>query len=546
VLLDHDTRDIVGVVESVRLDGDKVLRGVLRFGRSARAEEAWQDVQDGIRTKISVGYQVDAWETTKGRNGAPDEIRVTSWMPLEVSFVAVPADASVGVGRAFDNPPAPRPASTEVRMPDITHPPVAAPQGGLSPDQIRANAVTETLEIRAMAERLKLGSEADQMLRSGASNEQIRSQLLDLLVTRSNSPTAPPAVVQLTEKEHRQYSIARALYSQAFGEKSFEREISDELQKRLGRQTNGILIPTNLQMQQRALDATVAATAKNLIANEGVTFIELLRAQSLVLAMGATYLPGMVGNIPFARQITGGNAQWTGDNPGTGASNSDPTLETFTMSPKQLMAHRQYSKQLLVQTGGFVDRYIMEDLSAAHSLEVDRASLFGSGSSNQPLGIANVAGIGAVAGGTNGLAPTWDHIVQLETEVAIDNALVGNTGYLTNPKVRGKLKTTQKFASTNGMPVWESGDSPLNGYKAGVTNQVSSTLTKGTASGICSAIFFGNWKELLVLEWGALDVITDPYTLADKGLVRAISTQLVDINQRHIQSFSAMLDALAG
>jgi HK97 family phage major capsid protein len=156
-----------------------------------------------------------------------------------------------------------------------------------------------------------------------------------------------------------------------------------------------------------------------------------------------------------------------------------------------------------------------------------------------------------VAGGTNGAAPTWAHIVALETEVAQDNAGVGALAYMTNTKVRGKLKTTEK-ASGTGLFVWQDPanvapgmpGAPLNGYQAFVTNQVSSTLTKGTSSGVCSAIFFGNWAELFIGMWADLEILVDPYTSGTAGIVRLIALMNADLAVRHPESFACMKDAL--
>jgi hypothetical protein len=152
-----------------------------------------------------------------------------------------------------------------------------------------------------------------------------------------------------------------------------------------------------------------------------------------------------------------------------------------------------------------------------------------------------------VPGGTNGAAPTYENMVDLESALANVNAAVGNMAYLTNSKVRGKLRTTEEFASTNGRPVWTSAggmDGSVLGYQAVVTNSVPSNLTKGTASGICSAIIFGNWSDLLIGLWGGLDLMVDPYALATSGGRRVIALQDLDIAVRHPESFAAMLDAL--
>lgn len=541
VLLHHDHDDVVGVVENVHMDGDRVLRGTVRFGRSARAEEAWVDVQDGIRNKISVGYQIDAYETTKGQKGSPDTIRATRWTPLEVSFVAVPADPTVGVGRSFSTP-AIEAKPTEVRMEpkEVVAAPVAA---GPSIEEVRSQVQGEVVRVQALADKLQLGNEAADMLRSGVAPSAVSAKLLDMAAERSAKLFAAPAPEShLTDKEQKNYSIARAIL-QAAGQmpRGFETEVSQDLERKLGRAAQGILVPTNVRA---ALDTIVAGAAKEMVDTAPLTFIEMLRNRTKVLQMGATFMPGLVGNLPFVRQITGGGATWTGDNPGSGVAESNPTIETFTMSPKQLMANRSYSKALLVQTNGVADRFVNDDLSKAHALAVDLAALHGTGASNQPKGIAAFAGIGSVAGGTNGLAPTWDHIVGLETEVAIDNADVATLGYLTNAKVRGKLKRTQKVATYGDGFIWDTNASPLNGYRAEVSNQVASNLVKGSSGAVCSAIFFGDWSSLLVGEWGALDIVTDPFTNADKGLIRVISTQFVDSNLRHVESFACMLDAL--
>ena len=192
----------------------------------------------------------------------------------------------------------------------------------------------------------------------------------------------------------------------------------------------------------------------------------------------------------------------------------------------------------------FLSSFTQRDLATTLALGIQQAAINGSGASNQPLGILGTSGIGSVVGGTNGLAPTWDHIVDLETAVAVANADVGTLGYLTNAKVRGKLKKTFVDSPGSGERVWQQGDAPLNGYRAGVTNAVPSNLDKGTANDLCSAILFGNWADLIIGMWGGLDLLVDPYTGGAAGTVRVIVHQDVDVAVRHAESFSAMLDAL--
>jgi HK97 family phage major capsid protein len=101
VLVGHDTSDQVGVADDFEISPDKKLRILARFGRSARAEEIWQDVLDGIRSNTSVGYIIHDLVLEKSQEGV-NTYRVTDWEPLEGSLVSVPADPSVGVGRELE------------------------------------------------------------------------------------------------------------------------------------------------------------------------------------------------------------------------------------------------------------------------------------------------------------------------------------------------------------------------------------------------------------------------------------------------------------
>lgn len=99
LLMDHNRTDQIGVVESAKIDPKtKKGRAVVRFSKSKRAEEIFQDVLDGIRRLVSVGYRIHKW-ITESKAGGVETVRVTDWEPFEISIVSIPADDSVGVGR---------------------------------------------------------------------------------------------------------------------------------------------------------------------------------------------------------------------------------------------------------------------------------------------------------------------------------------------------------------------------------------------------------------------------------------------------------------
>ena len=80
VLVDHDPSDHVGVVESVSVDGDRVGRATVRFGNSARATEIFNDVMDGIRKHVSVGYRIHRMVMEEEKEGA-ESYRALDWEP---------------------------------------------------------------------------------------------------------------------------------------------------------------------------------------------------------------------------------------------------------------------------------------------------------------------------------------------------------------------------------------------------------------------------------------------------------------------------------
>lgn len=381
-----------------------------------------------------------------------------------------------------------------------------------------------------------------------------RQVSFEQIEVRANEPQrparrpAPDANLGMNRREVQQYSLVRAIRAAMNNDwrgAELEREASEATAKRLGREPNGAFFVPADWMERRDLLVGTNTAGGHTVATDllAQSFIDLLRNRMILTEAGVTMLTGLVGNVAIPRQTGGATAYWVAEN---GApTESQQAFDQVTMSPKTVGAFTDISRRLINQSSIDVESLVRQDLATVLALAIDLAGLHGSGSSNQPTGLAATSGIGSVAGGTNGAAPTQAHLIALETEVAQDNADVGRLGYVTNTKVRGKLKTTPKVASTDSVMVWPDGVTPtLNGYRALVSNQVSSALTKGSASGVCSAIFFGNWADLLVGMWGGLDIMVDPYTGGTAGTVRVIALQDVDVAVRHPESFAAMLDVL--
>jgi HK97 family phage major capsid protein len=296
-------------------------------------------------------------------------------------------------------------------------------------------------------------------------------------------------------------------------------------------------------VQKRDLVVGTPTAGGNLVATDLLSgsFIDALRNAMVIQGMGARMLTGLQGNITIPKQTGAATAFWVAEN--SAPTESQQTLGQVTMTPKTVGAFTDIGRRLLLQSSIDVEQMVSTDLATVLGLAIQQAAINGSGASNQPSGLLTLI-TPSVIGGTNGAAPTWQNMIDLETNVAVGNADIGSLGYLTNVKVRGKLKSTQKFSGTNGMPVWDAGDTPINGYQAGITNAVPSNLTKGTSSGVCSAVIFGNFADLMIGMWGGLDLMVDPYTGSTAGTVRVVALQDVDVAVRNVESFATMVDAL--
>ena len=543
LLMDHDWADVVGVVESVEIGADRVARAVVRFGKSVRAEEVWQDVKDGIRRNVSVGYMVHKAQLVETKDGL-ETYRVTDWEPFEVSLVSVPADATVGVGRSLENDQ----QDVDPEQPDAASSPEAQPE---TPTKEKAMSDIQTPEQRNHAAEISkiaagIAGGADlamSAIQRGLTVEQFQREAIEKLASKP----LPTADIGMDKKEVKRYSVMRAINAMANPSDAnaqraaaFERECSDAVAGKLGKQARGFMLP--YEVQSRDLVAGTASAGGNLVATNLLagSFIEALRNAMVLPGLGTTMLTGLVGNIAIPKQSGAGTAYWVAEN--SAPTESQQTLAQVTMSPKTVGAFTDISRRLTLQSSIDVEAMVQTDLATVLGLAVQQAAINGSGAANQPSGLLTLI-TPSVIGGTNGLAPNWGHIVELESDVAVANALVDNMAYLTNAAVRGRLKTTSKVSGQNGF-IWESGDTPVNGYRAAVTNAVPSNLTKGTSSGVCSALIFGNFRDLVIGMWGGLDLMVDPYTGSTAGTVRVVALQDVDVAVRYTESFATMVDAL--
>ena len=518
LLCDHDARDQIGVIESVRIDADRVGRAVVRFGRSARAEEVFRDVVDGIRQNVSVGYAIDDL-VLEAKSGEDETYRVTRWTPYEVSLVSVPADFTVGVGRAAD-------PVQEIKMSVIETP--AAP---VDVAKIQAEARTaeqkRAAEIIAIGEQFALQGMAAEALRAGEPVDAFRSKVMEKLASRP-LPN-PTAEVGLSGGEKQRYSVLRALRAlvdKDWTNAGFERECHQAILKRAGiaeAPNNGFYVP--YEIQQRDMTATTGNAGGYVVATDNLagSFIDLLRNRAVVAQLGATMMTGLVGNVTIPKQTAAATAYWL-TNEATAITESQMTLGQLALSPKNVGAYTELSRQLMLQSSPAADALVMNDLARVLALAIDLAALEGSGASGQPTGISQTAGIGSVTG----TSIDYAKVLEFQTDVAGGNALAANCAYVTTPAVASLLKQRVAFSST-ASPLWEGGilDGNLQGFRAVATNSVTA-----------ASMVFGDFSQVVIGEWGMLELALNPYANFAAAISGIRAIQTVDIGIRQAGAFS--------
>jgi HK97 family phage major capsid protein/HK97 family phage prohead protease len=520
LLFNHDPNKVIGVVERAWIDGQK-KRGyaTVKFSRNAFAQEVLADVKDGVLRNVSFGYAINEME----QRGSGDFV-ATSWAPYEISVVSIPADPTVGVGRSLETDPAASAASptpeTEPEVPMENTPDISAVRAEAAAEAAKAER-TRIAGITALTEKYDMADLGRQLIDGGRSLDEARAVVLDKLGAKPVETVAP---IEMAAQERASYSITAGIRAMLTGdwssrEAGLVRDLSREVEKSGVNKSaeRSFFVPFSALGGQRATYVTSGATtggnlvATDLLADE---FIEFLRNNAVLLQLGVRTMSGLVGNVAIPRR-SGVASTYYLSTQTTAITQSESLFDQVTMAPKNLAALSKYSRQTLLQGTPGIEELVRRDLTDGINLAIDLGILNGSGSSGQPTGIMQTSGIGSVAMGTNGGAITMETVVDLEAAVMNVNGVVnpGAVSYLTNYRVLAALKKLRAGGSTTGDGPFlfnidgatiGRGPTPgiLNGYPLAASNQVPNTLTKGSSSGVCSALLMGDFSQAMVGFWG--------------------------------------------
>ncbi len=351
--------------------------------------------------------------------------------------------------------------------------------------------------------------------------------MLDAIEAKADAAPVDTSI-GMSKDEVKSYSLFKAINASRTGnwkEAAFELECSQKVAEKIGKEARGFYVPFEVQRDTMGTGAATGITdAGALVGTDhlGSSFIDALRAESVIGRLGGRFLSGLRGNVDIPRLTAGATFYWLAE--GEDVTDSNATLDSVVLSPKTIAGSVPMTRRLLKQSDPSVEAIIRQDLIIGAALAIDAAVIAGTGANGQPLGIIGTTGVNTVvvADATNSV-PTFAETVQFETAVAEDNALRGSLNYLTTPSINGAWKSTVVDAGS-GLMVR---DGKVNGYPAEGSTLVPAQRT-----------IFGNFNDIIIGMWGVLDIEVDKATLAASGGLVLRVFQDVDVAIRHPESFA--------
>ena len=488
LLLNHDSSEQIGIVEGLRIMGDKLM-GKIRLASDDKAQEIYQDIKDGIRENLSIGYQVlKAHFDDMGRK------IVTKYRVMEVSLVPIPADQNAGIGRSIEC----------VQENDDFYIRTFKQENKMS--EIKESRKEKNAERERCNEIISLAKHHDKMdlgmehVESGKSVEQFRSVLLDSIESQ------PLDVQSRSYDLPKEYSVVNALRGiQDVSARGLEWEISQDLEKHQPKtNANAVLLDTRAMVgSSDVVQTTVDSRIQ-----------DFLQAKSIIANLPVTRFSGLTGDlkIPVGTSASGFTALQT-----DGTTQASQTDITFTS--RDLTAHRfgdvvPLSYGLLQQATPDMESFVRRTIANTFAQGYDDQILGGSGSSGNVKGILNTTGINVVS--CSGSDPAFANLLSCVTEIGADNVDLTRLARIVNPANLDNLSTAVKYSSTASplldMNVVEGGQvGTMLGYPVFATTKISA-----------DNYLLGDFSHLAVGEFGGIEVAMNPF-FDDRRFIQSLN-----------------------
>lgn len=509
VILDTHGGDQIGLM-SVELY-DRKMGGPVEFCTGARAQEIKQDAVRKLRRNTSVGYRVDAdsYRLEGEQDGIP-VVRAMSWMPYEASFVPVPADPGVGVGRAeaeVNKQIAGQPGKETKKMEpkEMAGLFARAAKFGIEADKVqeliddgKGRAELDAMIVEKQAKDAEIAKKDAEALRKEV--EALKARKPEAAQATKADIEAPAVVIG----KDRKYSVMNVLRNLA-GEKSdvgFETEISQELGRQRGKTPKGVIIPfAALSQRDLSVSGTSSATVATYL--DSANFIDLLRTKYVIGQAGVTFMPGVVGNLSIPKMSAGATAYHVAE--GSDVTESTPTLANVTGSPHTIGALVDVTRRMLEQSTPAIEALVRTEIEERLMRGVQIAVFAGSGESGQPSAITTATGINNPAIALAG-TPTYAEILNFPGNIMADNAEADGQKFIMTAEVWAKLAATLVGAD-GARTVLDPVSKTCIGFPYFTTEDVPA-----------NSLWFGDWSTVVVPFWGnGVEIASDNAKLFASG-----------------------------
>ncbi|MCO0811951.1 phage major capsid protein [Enterobacter hormaechei] len=555
LLFNHDFDNHLGIVVpgSVRIDSDRIGRAIVKFSKHGQlAQEIQAKVDEGTISKISFGYDLDEYHLDG------QDLLVTKWSPYEISFVTVPADDKVGLGRTLnisvdgtavktnsqnkgnsrmkridemtteellemtiaeiealseedrkkrelviDEAAAEAEAAADVEAEQVLQDNPGTPEQDVLTAEEREEEIAEIEEI---AERYKI--ERGEVRKAIAKNMTARQ------FKRSIKPNKAPAVIRKMEKDTQanieaKFDLNKVVRSRLNGtalngrEAEYHQEMLKNAQRSGKEYRGGAFIPASvLAKGSRAGQTSATLAPVTEITQRYDSLVDILLPQSVLGKLNVNTLTGLDKpiSVPKFTKSAVDNFGWVpenGDRP-----LGEMTTDNVNMSPFTFAGGVAISRKS-VNTLPNIGDYIADHIVKASRIKLEQAVFSATATTNFRDGIAKqLIDAGLVKTG----AFSYKAFLAVIAELTDAGATEEEIKFIMRGAVAADLKSTLRDANVHDYIMTD--DNKLGGCDVFSSGVLPSDL-----------IMAGDFSGVTIAEWAGLELDLDTTTLRASGQI---------------------------
>jgi HK97 family phage major capsid protein len=357
----------------------------------------------------------------------------------------------------------------------------------------------------------------------------------ELAFAASNAGAAASTSEQREEnKIKKAFSIMRAIRLAKPGQilDGVEKEVhemgtAENRSAQISNEEGGFNLPLSfLRATQQTVSQDSGSYGGALVQDSALRIVDAFRPKLFLESLGATFITGLTGgDVPLIV-----NSDFTMEFLAEGAALT-PQKKTYagpSLSPKRAGGAVDISNRLLMQSSVDVESMIMNGLRNGFTQLLEGAAINGGGGT-APTGLLTYSGINQSATVASAAA-TYALCLELQALIEADDATEKSLGYLMSPKLKAFLKQIKKDA---GSGIFVFADGKLDGV-----NAIATSLVPALAAGANEPLIYGDFSQMTIGQWGAINIKVDPYTQQISDSVRLTLNTHADMQIANPKAFA--------